>query len=946
MSPGERGGRDRDAAHVAGAPKPGTGAPVARDAERDRLLAALAGTEEPSMSVVLVVGDAGTGKSFLVRDAVARSGARAVVVEGDPAETGLDYGVLDQLVRRAPPDSPAVDDLVPAPSTDPLAAGATLMRFVDTLTLDRPLVVVLEDAHWADRPSLDALTFAARRLRGDQAVLCVTCRPEGVDRLPPGLMRLVDPSRHIDLQPLDAAAVAELAAHLTGAPVTSVAAERLAEHTGGNPLHITTLLRELTPGRLGTGAPLPAPRSYATLVLGRLAGCGAATRRLVEALAVLDRRPGLTTAMAVAGLDPAGEEGLAALDEALASEMVVLVEQPGERSLAFAHPLVGAAVRDDQSMSRRQALHRAAAAHVPGAAGMRHRLAGCAGHDATVAEEAAEVARAEAARGAHGSAARLWTEAARVSPDPGWSDRARLHALDHHLLAGDVVAAGRGRPLLDQAEPGPLQSFMAGRLAYVLGPRSDAEGHLDRAWQAVTAAGGSSDPALAARIAALRATTAVDRADGAAGLEWARRSLALAPEAAADCNPGHMLAMSCALEGELRAGIDELSAALEDPPAGPAAATDLHLGRGVLRMWAHELGPAAEDLGACLGMWNTGGVFVARETARFFLAELYHRAGRLDDAIVTAETAVSIVAETDQVWLAAFPHAIAVLPLAVRGEWDRADAHLAQSRAAAAASDGGAAGLWAAAAAVRLAESRQDPAGVVTACEALGGIPARGVRRIDEAILPWRATFAEALAAIGRLDDARRVLAWLERDAVGATNAMVLADVARARLTVHLAAGDVDAAVATAADLRVPAGGAGDPGPLARARLDLAAGRAWLAAGDADAAAVAMASARGRFEALRAAPWVAVVDAEQSASGRRRDPARRAAGGELTAQEQAVAHVVARGASNREAADELFISVKTVEHHLSRVYAKLGVRSRTQLAGVFREVVSTGGSTP
>ena len=919
----------------------GTDGPVARDAERDRLLAAFAGTSEPSMSVVLVVGEPGTGKSFLVRDALARSGSRSVVVEGDPAETGLDYGVLDQLVRRAPQDAPDVDDLVPEPTTDPLAAGATLMRFVDGLSLDRPLVVVVEDVHWADRPSLDALTFAARRLRGDQAVLCVTCRPDGLDRLPQGLVRLVDRSRRIDLLPLDAAAVGELAMHLTGAPLSGAAAERLAEHTGGNPLHITTLLRELPPGHLGTGAPLPAPRSYATLVLGRLASCGAAAQRLVEALAVLERHPSLTTVMAVAGLDPASGEALAALDEALAAEMVVLVEHPGERTLVFAHPLVGAAVRDDQSASRRQALHRAAGEVVPGAAGMRHRLAGCAGHDAAVAEEAGEVARAEAARGAHGSAARLWIEAARVSPDAAWRDRARLHAMDNHLLAGDLATARRDRSHVEEAEDSPLRSFLAGRVAYVLGPRSDAEGHLERAWRALTAEGKPSDPELAARVAALRATTAVDRADGAAGLLWARRSLALAPSAAADCNPGHMLAMSCALEGEVRTGLTELSAALDDPPEGTAAVTDLHLGRGVLRMWAHELDAAANDLAACLGIWGIGGVFVARETARFFLAELHHRAGRLDDAIVTAETAASIVAETDQVWLAAFPHAIAVLPLAVRGEWDRAAAHLAEARSAAAASDGGAAGLWAAAAAVRLAESRQDPAGVVAACEALGGTPARRLPRIDEAILPWRATFAEALAAIDRLDDARRVLAWLERDADGTTNGLVLADVARARIAVAVAAGDPDAAAATAAAARVVGEGVGpnDPGPFARARLELAASRAWQVAGDPDAAAAAAASARARFESLRAAPWVAVVEQLAAAGGRRRPAA--VSGGELTAQEQAVAHVVARGASNREAADELFISVKTVEHHLSRAYAKLGVRSRTQLAGVIRDRVAS-----
>ena len=207
----------------------------------------------------------------------------------------------------------------------------------------------------------------------------------------------------------------------------------------------------------------------------------------------------------------------------------------------------------------------------------------------------------------------------------------------------------------------------------------------------------------AGRIAALRATTAVDRADGAAGLVWSRRALALARLPAADCNHGHMLAMSCALEGQVAAGIDELTAALDPPPPSAAAVGDLHLGRGVLRLWAHDLVPAADDLAVCLAGWGAGGTFVARETARFFLAELHYRAGRWDDAVVTAETAASIVDQTDQVWLAAFSHAVAVFPLAARGEWARATDHLAAARAASEGADGGAARLWASLAAIRLA---------------------------------------------------------------------------------------------------------------------------------------------------------------------------------------------------------------------------------------------------
>src|SRR5918994_636682 len=200
-----------------------------------------------------------------------------------------------------------------------------------------------------------------------------------------------------------------------------------------------------------------------------------------------------------------------------------------------------------------------------------------------------------------------------------------------------------------------------------------------------------------------------------------------------------MLAMSSALQGRLHEGIDELSDALADPPAHPAAVADLRLGRGVLRLWAHDLREAADDLAACLGSWGASGAFVSRETARFF----------------TAEVATSVVDETDQAWLAAFSHAAAVHPLAARGEWARADEHLAAAKVAVNTVNGGAAGLWAMLAEMRLAEARNDPKGVV----AIGSLLASpGARPIEEGIVPWRASHVEALVALDRLDDARPVV--------------------------------------------------------------------------------------------------------------------------------------------------------------------------------------------
>lgn len=900
------------------------GSLVGREAELAALGRALSRGREGAPTVVLIVGEAGMGKTRVIDAALDRHDVTAVTASGDEAETDLDYGVIDQLLRRSPFDHEAVDGMLPPPGSDPLEAGAALLRTLDGFQLDRPLAIVIDDAHWADRASLDALSFTARRLRADPVVFCLACRPEGIDRLPQGLVRLVETTGgRIDLPGLDMAAVRDLASHLLGQQVSAVGAERLREHTTGNPLHIRTLLRELPAEVLDGAGPLPAPRSYATLILARLASCSDDAQELVSALAVVGARAPLATVAAVAGLD----DPLAPLDEAVRERLVELVDRPGERSVAFAHPLVRAAVFDDLAPSRRAALHRAAGEAVEGPAGLRHRLAGCAGYDAALAAEAQRVAAAEAERGAHASSARLSMEVARISPVARVRDAAALTAIDQMLLAGDLVGARARRHMVETASESPQRSFLRGRLAYVLGPRREATALLERAWTEVTGPEGEpTDPALAGRIAALLATVAVDRADGREGLLWARRALDLAPSAAAECNHGHMLAMASALQSSVSAGIVELTDALARPPDHPGAVCDLHLGRGVLRLWAHDLPGAADDFGVCLGAWGAGGSLVTRETARFFLAELHYRSGRWDDAVVTAEVAASIVDGSDQVWLAAFSHAAAVFPLAARGEWARAEAHLAAARAAAEETDGGAAALWTMLASLRLADARRDHRGVASVGDLMND-PTR--RPFDEGIAAWRADYVEALAATDRLDDAASAADWLASSGEDSPSPFVRAEVARARIAVAATTGD-DAGVDAAAKMALSEH-AEAPGPFARARLEMTAGRAWCRRGDRELAAPVLAAARNRFALLRAAPWVARAERELGRAGRRPAFATRPAAAPLTPQEQAVTHLVAQGRTNREAAAELFLSVKTVEHHLSKAYAKLGVRSRTEL---------------
>jgi DNA-binding CsgD family transcriptional regulator len=377
--------------------------------------------------------------------------------------------------------------------------------------------------------------------------------------------------------------------------------------------------------------------------------------------------------------------------------------------------------------------------------------------------------------------------------------------------------------------------------------------------------------------------------------------------------------------------------------------------------------------------------------------------------------------------VAAFSHAVAVYPLAARGAWDAADAHLAAARVALREVSGGAGGLWALMAELRLAAARGDH----DRAASLGdGLAAGGDRAVSEGIAPWRADHVEALVAAGRPDDARAAAATFVAASAGSPSPLVRTDAARAAAAVialpppHDDAGSAlgrrpathrpgtppptrtppapaprpspratgpaptsgatgpaqrpspratgpaptsgatgpaadpagvgaaallgtdDAAAVEAAVCAALAEPADRVGPYARARLELAAGAAWRRVGERSRAATLLEAARTRFADLRATPYVERADRELAATGVRSAARATAAGAALTAQEQAVCHLVAQGRTNRETAAELFLSVKTVEHHLSRSYAKLGVRSRTALARAMASPTSPRAPVP
>ena len=274
---------------------PGSQEPfVGRTAELDALAEAYAQASDGHTRIVCVEGPAGIGKTALVRAFLTAASSLVISASGDEAEMTLPWGVVSQLARGAPAGQcgPLRQLAELSPGADPLASGGLLLDAVGVLASGRPVVLVVEDLHWIDHPSAQALRFALRRLSGERVLAVVTTRPEGPVQVDEGWRRLFDDrGQRLRLAGLRPPEIARLVSALGGGALSGAAARRLWRHAGGNPLYTRCLVEELDPAVLAAAAgPLPAPRSLATLLVARLAACAPETRDLVSAAAVLGER--------------------------------------------------------------------------------------------------------------------------------------------------------------------------------------------------------------------------------------------------------------------------------------------------------------------------------------------------------------------------------------------------------------------------------------------------------------------------------------------------------------------------------------------------------------------------------------------------------------------------------------------------------------------------------
>jgi DNA-binding CsgD family transcriptional regulator len=898
----------------------------------------IVGREEELASVVAFVeeakrapaafvleGDAGIGKSTLWLAGVEharRAGVRVLRSRPAEAERGLAHvglgdlldGVLDEVLPLLPPprrralEAALLLEDADAGAVDPRAIGIATRTALQVLAAKEPLLVAIDDVQWFDPSSSAALAFALRRLGGSRVCLLLA-RRIAADGSAHGLEDALgaEAVEHLAVAPLSVGAVHRLLRDRLGRPFARQTLLRIHERSGGNPFFALELARALDHA-VDPTQPLPVPETLDELVRDRLSGLPSHTR---EALA-------LASALGTPSVALLKRAGVA--DGALEPAFTARVIERDGGTIRFTHPLLSSVLYRDLGETRRAVHARIAGIVDDPLLRARHLALSTDAPETGVAAVLDDAVRLAVGRGASALAAELGEQALRLTPavEPEERRRRALAAARAHQAAGEWTRARTiAADLLAETQTGSWRPEALVLLAELESVDRAAE-LLEQALREPAAG-----PALRSVVHSRLAWAARFREGFVSALEHARTALRLADELDDDALRAGALTMLAMLGGTV--GDAEASAHAARARELAAGVGDAHLLRdatetlALVLSAAGELDAARELLEREYREWRERDELWSASML-WSLASIELDGGRWGLAAEYADRAREIKVQYGQ----EVPQDL--LPIAWiavhRGLLDLAREHSTRALELAETQIGllpplhlaivGLAALWNADAktgAEWLGRADRQAA-------ALGwGEPARR---------PWTGDYVEALLELKRIDEAVRVLDVWETDAVRLGRDRVLADVTRSRGLLAAARGEVAEAARLLERAAAEHETVGDPFGQARALLALGAVR--RRARQKRPARDAIRLALDGFEQLGAATWADRARAELgSIGGRTREEG-------LTAAERRVAVLVAEGRTNREVAAALFLGERTVASHLTHIYAKLGVRSRTELA--------------
>jgi DNA-binding CsgD family transcriptional regulator len=894
---------------------------VGRAAELARVAEVISRVEAGQPWLVAIEGDPGVGKTALIRRCLAQAtGLRVLSARADQAETDLDFGIADQLLRvagDAVPTIPATNGTGPAASS--FAIGAHLLQVVGGQQATGAVALVVDDLQWADRRSVEALTFMLRRLSVDPVLAVMVYSGPG-DRLSEAaqrLLRSVENRLDIPLGGLGPDDVAALAAVLKAGQLDDDAVRWLYLGTGGHPLYLRTMLSEESgfdpraPGRLAM------PRSLAAVVGDHLRVLPPETRRIVEMLSVVNLRLPLAQLGEAAQVDSPG----ALVEPAVAYGLVDWWPEEPTCPVKIRHPLVRDAIYADIAAARRRLLHARAASVVSESASWEHRVAALDQPDEGLAAELEHLAGEEAAGFRPVLAATHLRWASDISPARADRERRLLTAA---LYLADEAQGADLRPAVEQATPSPLRSCVLGAMAEADGQLAEAERYYGQALAEARNDPGSQP--LAARTAARLAGAYTLRGEGEKTMalgRWALGTGWLDPLAASQTRT--RVAVGASQAAGPRAALAELGHVDADPAqVGPIDVDGLSW-RGVFRLVTGDLGQAITDMAACLKMVRQGATLALGQRTYGYLALAQYLAGEWDDALLTAEQGFSAAAIHARRFDLPLLYLAAVCVPAGRGQTEEAERHAQLAEEVAARVDYRQERLYAAMAQALVCQASGDYLGMADALGYWRDDAALDGRSRRDAVL-WRPLLAEGLVGSGQLEPAAAVLARLRAD----SGQMAYLQPALAWLDGWLA--EVRGPEEAHRIYQRGEDAAGTQSPFYRARLLLAHGRLLRRMGQRRPAVERLRRANEVYLALRAVPFIAQTEEELAACQLPADPVKKQQPVfALTNRETEVAHLVGKGLSNPEIAAELFISRKAVEYHLGNIYAKCGLKGRQEL---------------
>jgi DNA-binding CsgD family transcriptional regulator len=904
---------------------------VGREAECAQIAELLASARAGSGGALVVCGEPGIGKSTLLEFAAGEATAmrvlrsRAVETEAELTFAGLHellrpiLHLLPELPERQAAALNGAFGLGP-PLDARLLIGAGTLSLLAAAAEEQPLLCLVDDAQWLDTASADALAFAARRIEADAMVLLFAMRDSEPKSFEPvGIPTLT----------LGGLEREEAAVLLHGSGLSDAVVSQLYEAAEGNALALLELPGALSPKQRAGEEPLPEP-------LPATKAIQAAYAARIEALPEQTRR-----ALVVASAEPSGElaaieAACAALDvdpSALATAEDADLVALAHGRVAFHHPLVAAAAYHGGRPAERRAVHAALADAVPAEDRARqvwHLAEAAARPDEHVAAALVEGARASYARSGYRSAAVILERAAALTPETSLRAERLYLAAIMHFYRHDIT---RALSLLDEAErlspDGDRGPFRLLRLAleYYRGVGRAATLLLE---EAESRAGDPRGAALAAALASFfRATVR----DGAGALEAAQRTREYA-----NSNGG----AGRDAVAELGAGVGFIAAG-RPGEAGPV----LELAVDVLktREWRYEhpedwlqgySGAYAGGILLVLGEHDVlrdriealqadllPGDEVSYMLTRGLLGTADYLGGRWQEARAGIGESLRIADEIRWLGPQAYAAARVLAQLAAaQGSEDEVSTYEAVAAPYATVAwasyvGAGAPGL--------LALGRGDFATAID-CYETHVLPQVGRLHLYHDV----ADAIEAFVRAGRAADASP---WLETFVEQARESGWPWALARAaHLEALIAEESYEEPFELALEWQERA-----RQPFLRARTALAYGERLRRDGLRRRAREQLRPALHTLDSLGAVPWAEQAATALRATGEQVRRRHDLGTSQLTPQELQVALVVAGGATNKEAAAQLFLSPKTIEKHLGSVYAKLGLRSRSELARVFVE---------